>query len=448
MLTELSLRNFKSWQSIDKMRLAPFTGLFGSNSSGKSSIIQALLMLKQTVESPDRAQVLSLGDDKGPSQLGSFKDVIFQHSADGQLECSVSWRLPDPLRVKDPEMKNAVVLHGRDLTVKTSVRANQSGRMLVTRMGYTFDEVSFSMELGVGEKYRLRTEPEDRIKLKRNPGRAWPLPAPVKCYGFPDQVKAYYQNAGFLSDFELAFEQLFARTYYLGPLREYPRRQYTWAGGQPVDMGQRGERVVDALLASRERGQTVSLGRKRKRITVEEMVAHWLKELGLINSFSVEGIKDSNIYRVVVKKNSSASKVSITDVGFGVSQVLPALALCYYVPEGSTVILEQPEIHLHPAVQSGLADVFINAIKTRNIQIIVESHSEHLLRRLQRRIAENEFEVSDTALYFCAMENGCSMLRTLDVDLVGRISNWPRDFFGDEFGEIAATERAILERRS
>ena len=448
MLTELSLRNFKSWQSIDKMRLAPFTGLFGSNSSGKSSIIQALLMLKQTVESPDRAQVLSLGDDKGPSPLGSFKDVVFQHSTDGQLECSVSWQLPDPLRVKDPEMKNAVVLQGRDLTFRTSVRANQSGRMLVTEMEYTFDKVSFFMELEGGEKYRLRTEPEDRIKLKRNPGRVWPLPAPVKCYGFPDQVKAYYQNAGFLSDFELAFEELFARTYYLGPLREYPRRQYTWAGGQPVDMGQRGERVIDALLASRERGQTVSLGPKRKRKTVEEMVAHWLKQLGLIHSFSVEGIKDSNIYRVVVKKNSSASKVSITDVGFGVSQVLPALALCYYVPEGSTVILEQPEIHLHPAVQSGLADVFINAIKTRNIQIIVESHSEHLLRRLQRRIAEEGFAQSDTALYFCAMENGCSMLRPLDVDLVGRISNWPQDFFGDEFGEIAATERAILERTS
>ena len=269
----------------------------------------------------------------------------------------------------------------------------------------------------------------------------------MKCYGFPDQVKAYYQNAGFLSDFELAFERLFSRTYYLGPLREYPRRQYMWAGGQPADMGQTGERVIDAILASRERGHTFS-GLKRKRLTLEGVVAHWLKELGLISSFSVEGIRGSNIYRVVVKRNESASQVSITDVGFGVSQVLPALALCYYVPEGSTVILEQPEIHLHPAVQSGLADVFINAIKTRNIQIIVESHSEHLLRRLQRRIAEEEFAQNDAALYFCAMENGRSSLRPLDIDMFGRIANWPPDFFGDEFGEIAATERAVLGRRS
>ena len=69
-------------------------------------------------------------------------------------------------------------------------------------------------------------------------------------------------------------------------------------------------------------------------------------------------------------------------MGIGVSQVLPVLVLCYYVPEGSTIILEQPELHLHPSVQAGLADVFIDVIKHRNVQILLESHSEHLLRRL------------------------------------------------------------------
>jgi hypothetical protein len=80
----------------------------------------------------------------------------------------------------------------------------------------------------------------------------------VKCYGYPDQVKAYFKNAGFLADFELAFEQLFSHLYYLGPLRDYPKRQYTWAGAQPADMGQRGEKAIDALLASRERGEKIS----------------------------------------------------------------------------------------------------------------------------------------------------------------------------------------------
>ena len=112
-------------------------------------------------------------------------------------------------------------------------------------------------------------------------------------------------------------------------------------------------------------------GPRRKRQTLEERIAHWLKELGLIHDFSVEAIaENSSIYQVRVQKSPSSAKVLITDVGFGVSQILPVLVLCYYVPEGSIVLLEQPEIHLHPSVQSGLADVFIDAVKNRNIQII------------------------------------------------------------------------------
>jgi predicted ATPase len=279
------------------------------------------------------------------------------------------------------------------------------------------------------------------------PGRPWELPAPTKCYGFPDQVKAYYQNAAFLADLELAFEELATRIYYLGPLREYPKREYTWAGAQPADMGQRGEKVVDALLASRDR-KRISRGKGKKSFTVEEFVAHWLKELRLIHSFSVDPIKEgSNLYQVWVQKSETSTKVLITDVGFGVSQILPVLTLCYYVPEGSTVLMEQPEIHLHPSVQSGLADVFIDAVKTRGIQIILESHSEHLLKRLQRRIAEEHLSNEDAALYFCDMKAGVSTLRTLDLDMFGNITNWPNGFFGDDFGELAAMTRAIMDRK-
>ena len=261
-------------------------------------------------------------------------------------------------------------------------------------------------------------------------------------------MRAYYQNAGFLSDFELEFERLFTRMFYLGPLREYPQRQYTWAGAQPMDMGRRGERVVDALLAARETGSSIARGRGRKRLTLEERVALWLKELGLIERFEIRPIAPgSKLFQVWVQRSSRASEVLITDVGFGVSQILPVITLCYYAPEGSILLLEQPEIHLHPSVQAGLADVFIDAIKTRNIQIILESHSEHLLRRLQRRIAEEQLHSQQTALYFCAMTRGESRLDALHLDLFGNIENWPEDFFGDEFGEIAAMSEAMDTRK-
>lgn len=453
MIRRLSAFNFKSWEQTGDIRLAPITGLFGTNSSGKTSILQLFLMLKQTAESADRTQVLHLGDKGSLVELGTFRDVLFNHAEESFLKYALEWGLEKPLTIEDPERKGKILFSGDSLAFDAEVDENGSGRMSVRKFAYGFSGHDFGMKRKpkAKDKFDLFSEPSNSdvpFRFIRTPGRAWDLPAPTKCYGFPDQVKAYYQNAAFLADLELALENLFARVFYLGPLREYPKREYTWAGAQPADMGRRGEKVVDALLASRERKERISRGKGRKGFTVEEFVAHWLKELKMIHSFSVEPIKEgSNLYQVWVQKSPASARVLITDVGFGVSQILPVLTLCYYVPEGSTVLMEQPEIHLHPSVQAGLADVFIDAIKTRKIQIILESHSEHLLKRLQRRIAEEQLSSEEAALYFCDMQAGVSRLKPLVLDSFGNITNWPDGFFGDEFGEMAAMTRAIMERK-
>jgi len=98
-------------------------------------------------------------------------------------------------------------------------------------------------------------------------------------------------------------------------------------------------------------------------------------------------------------------------------------------------------------VQSRLADVFVDAVKNRRVQIIVESHSEHLLRRLQRRVAEQVITPEEAALYFCQVGEAGSKLTPLDLDLYGNIRNWPKDFFGDEFGEMAETTKAAMLRK-
>jgi predicted ATPase len=451
MITQLSFSRFKSWLKVEDMRFAPITGLFGTNSSGKTSVLQLLLMIKQTVESTDRLQVLDFGNEKSPANLGSFQDVVFLHESPGKLDWTIRWKLPKRLDIRSPENRDETLFAGDDVGFHVEMAENDKKRLSVNKMVYSFAGHDFTMARKSDAKhaYELSVAPEEDFDFKRKVGRAWDLPAPVKCYGFPNEVNARYQNAGFLSDLQLAFEQLFTGTKYLGPLREYPKRQYPWSGGEPVDMGQRGERVVEAILAAKESNALLSRGRGKNRETVEQRVAAWLKELGLISSFLVEPVakEGSNIYRVKVRRNPSSPDVLITDVGFGVSQILPAVVLCYYAPEGSTIILEQPEIHLHPAVQAGLADVFIDAVKTRNIQIVFESHSEHLLKRLQRRIAEQQISPETTALYFCETQNGASHLTTLDVDLYGTIRNWPKDFFGDQFGEMAAVTKAALEHK-
>ena len=170
--------------------------------------------------------------------------------------------------------------------------------------------------------------------------------------------------------------------------------------------------------------------------------------MGLIHEFILEEIAEgTNLYRAMAKTTPSSVPVALTDVGFGVSQVLPALVLLYYVPKGSTVLMEQPEIHLHPSVQSGLADVMLNVAETRDVQIIVESHSEHLMRRLQRRVAEEEASSEDVKLYFVSSEGGVARASDLELNEFGKIENWPERFFGDEMGEIAAITKASLKRR-
>ena len=105
-------------------------------------------------------------------------------------------------------------------------------------------------------------------------------------------------------------------------------------------------------------------------------------------------------------------------------------------------------MHLHPRVQSELADVFIDIAFARQIQIIFESHSEHMLTRLQRRVAEQAISPEDVALYFCENDGKESSISQLQLDKCGSIANWPEDFFGDAMGETAAIVSAGLRYRA
>jgi hypothetical protein len=390
---------------------------------------------------------LEFGDDRSLTYLGNFHDVLFNHKEEVSLDFALGWDLERSRRFKDPVSGRRITY--RDITFGASVAQNEASRLHVVQFCYEVASNAIAMQQKQDEpgRYELSCEGGE-YELVRNRGRPWALPAPVKFYGFPDRVFADYQNATFLAELQLVFEEMFEHVYYLGPLRDSPKRHYTWAGSEPADMGRRGERAVDAMLASRQRGPYISPGPRRRRLSLEERIAHWLKELGLIHGFRVQPIAEgSNLYQVLVQRSPGSASVLIPDVGFGVSQVLPVLVLCYYVPEGATILLEQPEIHLHPSVQMGLADVFIDVVKNRKVQIILESHSEHLLRRLQRRIADETIDSTLAELYFCDIgDNGSSATR-LEVDLFGQITNWPEDFFGNEFEEMAASTEAATKRK-
>jgi predicted ATPase len=455
MLTNLHIRNFKSWKDSGPIRLAPITVFFGANSAGKTSLLQFLLMLKQTSESSDRSRVIHFGDDYSLVELGTFQDLIFEHDVKKSLAFELSWTLPQPLEFRN-QLKN--VSYQADAVTFSASIASEGDQQYVEHLRYEVsraDTVPVSVDLNaIGRKklsgYKISAKGYDLI---RKDGSAWLLRSPIRFYGFPDEVAAYYQNAGFTSDLALALEHQLRRILYLGPLRDVPRRSYPWAGIVSEHVGREGKDTVAALLAATDR--KLSGGFKQRARPFQTVIAEWLKKLGLLDSFVAKKIAPNRKdYEVRVKTSGSSKDVDLTDVGFGISQVLPVVVESFYVPRHSTVIIEQPELHLHPRVQSELADLFVAAIHSREnnedrcIQFIIESHSEHFLQRLQRRIAEGTLKPEDVALYFCEPGRQGSALRELDIDVCGDISNWPDDFFGDPMTDLAARMEAAAARES
>ncbi len=425
MITEFRAENFKSWEDTDKVDFAPLTGFFGANSSGKTSLLQVLLLLKQTVERPpDWKGTIDFGDDSSLVKLGDFRDVIYKHRQELSLGITVSWNLPAKMTVRYPRGENASPIETTALSFSTSI-------VKLDRHSVTLDSFTYRV---VDQQFSIVWSPEPRsIILKSDPVF---LSGPLfRCYGARDNSRDNRKLPFW--QFEEAIEELFHRTCYLGPRREYPRPFYQWEGEHPEGVGQHGREMVSALLSGRI--QLFNLG---------EQVPRWLQRLSLIDSYRLVPVSNiENGYEFLVTKHKGAPEVRLTDVGFGVSQILPVLILCYYVPKGSILVLEQPEAHLHPKVQSDLADVLIDVVKNRKLQIILESHSEHLLHRLTRRIAEGEISADDMALYACQISDGTSQIEPLKMDEYGNVSNWPRDFFGDDAGDVFERAKAENKRR-
>ncbi len=456
MLTELSINNFKAWKSTGNLRLAPLTIIFGANSAGKSSLGHLLLALKQTSLITDRKRALHLGDQNSLIDLGTFIDCLHGHNKDLALEFSVEWRLPTGLTIYDP-LRPTTRYMGNSMRLSASIIADSKELPELNSFEYELfdDEVSrLLVRHGVNKHGKSEVEATP-LRLVKATGRAWALERPEKFYRFSDVTLARYQNASFLQRFSLQAELMFEGISYLGPLRDYPKRTYSWAGDTVTDVGAEGQYAIAALLGAAQEDRRLNRRHRQHTYRFDSFIADWLRELGVIESFEVSqvapGRKD---YEVLVRTHVGAPQVKLTDVGFGVSQLLPALVQAFYAPPWSTVWMEQPEIHLHPQVQAKLADVFISAVqsyeggKKRNAQLIIESHSEHLLLRLQRRIAEGVIPASDVAVYFAHHGDQSAEIEPLELNDFGEIANWPTNFFGDEMTEIAERVKAGMASRS
>lgn len=437
MLTRLRLKNIKTWgeQLWDPgVELAPITLLLGPNSAGKTSILQLPLLLKQTFESPDRHLDLNMGGQATDIvDLGSYEAVVHRHDSDREIGLGLALRDAHSEDSKPDIDYLATYIHirGRPALKRMELRCGEDlfaaerqgkGGYLLTAPGYT------PRKIGNREDARRPFQPERSIAFS------------------PEAIAVIGRAGPHVQDVSLRLRQAVGSFAYLGPLRQKPERTYLWGGVEPGDLGMRGEFAVHALLASANMRKRQKKGEEGGQGWLVSKVSGWLKRLGVADSLELERQGRSRHYEVIVVRGRQ--RANLMDVGFGVSQVLPMLVLAYFVPQGTTILAEQPEIHLHPRAQVGLAELMAEVARKRKVQFLVETHSEHLFRRLQTLLAEGgKLRRRDCALYFVdAAADGSARLTTLELDEYGRVANWPAQFFGDAIGETERQVRATIER--
>lgn len=428
MFSQLRLTNYKAWMGTHHVDLAPVSLFLGTNSAGKTSLLQLLLLLKQTAESPDRKQSLNLGGQPGDLlHLGGYRDVVSGH---------------DPKR----ELAFGLTLHHsrgnkpRKTDFDVSYCQAHGGIPTVKRLQYSTGGKSYVAERQRRGGYLIHSET----------GSEWTSTLPARRPYEPERSVAFSAAAvaalgldgGEVQDLSLELVQSLKEIVYLGPLRERPQRTYGWNQQSPGDLGSKGEFAIQALLSSAN--DRMKRSESGGRGWLVDRVSGWLKQMEVADGLSLSQQGSSVHYEVLVHQKKI--KANIVDVGFGVSQVLPVVTVAYFAPEGSTVVMEQPEIHLHPLAQTALADLFAEVSRTRRIQFLIETHSENLFRRLQFLIADEQLSPEHCALYFVKPgESGAGMER-LRVDEYGRIKNWPDRFFGDALGEVERQTRSMLRR--
>lgn len=423
-ISSIRLLNFRNWTDAHWEKgivLKPITLVLGRNSAGKTSILQPLRMLKQTIEATDAGTYLLLdGTKQDGVNLGSYSDVVNGH---------------------DEKREMGVGIDLLESGISVDVRFKQvDERPVIDSLVYRIKGERVEVTRGPNAAYQLSSP---RFRLPNWDGSNT-VHVPKKEVYDPGRAIEFSEQA--LKDLGsfgetvrgamVALKKGFEAFHFLGPLRPPPAREVTWSQQDPTRLGSNGSETVQALI-SNETG--------RNKGTLKQAVSYWLKRLDLADSIDVSRVGRTLLYQIEVVRNGNRS--NIVDVGFGVSQVLPVIVLLHFVPEGSVILCEDPEAHLHPMAQAELATMFVEVAKNRRLQVLVETHSEYLFRRLQYLMSDEQLRPEECALYYVKREAPAAQLTVLEPNQFGQLANWPPFFFGDAMGETERQVRKIIDRK-
>jgi hypothetical protein len=525
MICSLELENFKGVSARQRVEFAPVTLLFGANSAGKSSILQALLYLHELLERGEAdVDRTHLGGDV--LELGGFSRLIHHHDGDRTMMLRSEFLTPGSLnrssrnleRFPFPDLDDEVNSAWLELFIQhratpyhrgpvlakvrlglgnttepllwlelgTSLREGESlfvrvnlghpaiaeaaheiadswlrvalpeslQRSLLERDGFGFgDPFAMPPSLdgeGFGDGRPLPVFAVSRSRLSALPPLSEPLRVLKPGGDDPtaresealDEIRTFLEMVIQGTSVQLA--SALEKSLYLGPLRTVPPRGFLFERSGRVTRWADGLAAWDLLLSDRtvlvERtnGWLVRLGAGCKLVSQQLVDARSSAE-----DLS-SGHVDSTVRRLLLD-TGTGTLVLPSEVGAGISQMVPVVVAALLEGRVPLVMIEQPEIHIHPALQVGLGDLFIEASTSR--QLIVETHSEHLILRLLRRIretTENElpdgvraFSADELSVLYVENEPEGVRIRRLRVNERGEFQErWPKGFFAERMGEL------------
>ena len=477
-MNAIRLQRFKGFIDSGWIELKPITLLFGYNSAGKSTILQALLMLKQSLENPFSEIPFDFSSPTGVD-LGSYGDVIFNHEINNAQPITIALKvnfnkivLDDPAKAMieanekkyeidlseiEYSMKVSFVGVRRSTTISEFTIKERRGKILLKMMRPT-NVATYSSECfdDVFEKTRdssnmLKYTYNEQINYHFDYLLRRKLKNVFSWKNFLPTIEQSYQNTFLVFVVNLltnSVQEYLEKLVNVGPLRTAPVRTQFINWVSPNHVGTAGEYAFQLYIAEQFIKKSSNLSNK---------VNKWLANYNIKLVIRLV----SNVAHFMVYNTKSKIRVNIKDVGFGLSQILPIVIQSFHMGPASTLLVEQPEIHLHPRAQADLADMFISAIHSEGANssivdqrksMIIETHSEHLLLRLQRRIAETYFDENtnadyrisndDVAVYYISNNEGESIAHKIEINRSGMFDTKLKEFsefFSDDYNEILQT---------
>ena len=440
---KLSINNFKTIRELKGFNFNSINIVSGVNSSGKTSFIQFLLLLKQTIEKQSANPSLVFDGDL--INLGSYNDLVYKKDDKNEIEFEIEFN-NDELEEKIAKqsiysVKNLII------NVKYSFK-DKNVILKIIKFKYlsVFEdrEKEHSIELQYNNgKYDVNTDTSlfgnfmpildgDNLKPIQNATLSFNsfIPLTLINEDIGDEIKT--QNIlHFLNDY-------FAKISYIGPLRAEPNDFYP-QNKKNKYIGKNGEYAAQFL--EEEAGNIVEFyniqTNEPQKMSLSEAVKYWLcDEFNLAKDVTAEKTSD-NKYTVNVVNHYDV-KSTIRQVGFGISQVLPIIVEGLRMDKNGILILEQPEIHLHPKVQSALFD-FIYSLSLTGKKFFIETHSDHFITRMRRRVAEDSNNLSEKInLVFVEERESEHLFRKLNLDDMGTFDYFPADFVEqtEDYGAI------------